>query len=60
MLRRLVGDDAFFGGVRRFYDDNRFQKAGTDGLRLAFEAETGGRCRDSSIVGFATDPISLR
>ncbi len=39
MLRRLVGDDAFFKGIRRFYDENRFQKAGTDGLRLAFEAE---------------------
>ena len=41
MLRRLVGDEAFFNGLRRFYDENRFQKAGTDGLRQAFEAETG-------------------
>jgi hypothetical protein len=41
MLRRLVGDEPFFRGLRRFYDENRFQKAGTDGLRLAFEAETG-------------------
>ena len=41
MLRRLVGDEAFFKGLRRFYDENRFQKAGTDGLRQAFEAETG-------------------
>ena len=36
-----VGDEAFFNGLRRFYDENRFQKAGTDGLRQAFEAETG-------------------
>ena len=41
MLRRLVGDDAFFRGLRRFYDSYRFQKAGTDELREVFEAESG-------------------
>jgi aminopeptidase N len=41
MLRRLVGDDAFFRGVKRFYEAWRFRKAGTDDLRLAFEAEAG-------------------
>ena len=41
MLRRLVGDDAFFRGLRRFYDRYRFQKAGTDELREVFEAESG-------------------
>jgi aminopeptidase N len=41
MLRRLVGDDVFFRALRRFYDENRFQKAGTDELRLVFEAEAG-------------------
>jgi hypothetical protein len=41
MLRRLVGDDAFFGGVRRFYRDYRFRKAGTDDFRKAMEAEAG-------------------
>jgi aminopeptidase N len=41
MLRRLVGDDAFFRGVRRFYSASRFRKVGTDDLRKAFEAETG-------------------
>jgi hypothetical protein len=40
MLRQLIGDDAFFAGLRRFYRDHRFQKAGTDDLRAAFEAET--------------------
>ena len=40
MLRRLIGDDAFFRGLRRFYAASRFQKAGTDDLRLAMEAET--------------------
>jgi hypothetical protein len=41
MLRRLVGDDAFFGGVRRFYREFRFRKAGTDDFRQAMEAEAG-------------------
>jgi hypothetical protein len=41
MLRRLVGDDAFFRGVRHFYSASRFRKVGTDDLRKAFEAETG-------------------
>jgi hypothetical protein len=40
MLRRLIGDDAFFAGLRRFYQQWRFQKAGTDGLQLAFEIES--------------------
>lgn len=42
MLRTLVGDEAFFRGLRRFYDAHRFGKAGTDDLRRALEAETGG------------------
>jgi hypothetical protein len=41
MLRRLVGDDAFFFGVRRFYSEWRFKKAGTDDFRVAMEAATG-------------------
>jgi aminopeptidase N len=40
MLRRLIGDEAFTGGLRRFYRDWRFKKAGTDDLRRAFEAES--------------------
>jgi hypothetical protein len=40
MLRRLMGDQAFFAGIRRFYAANRFQKAGTDDFRAAMEAET--------------------
>ena len=38
MLRRLVGDEAFFNGLRQFYAANRFKKAGTDDLRKAMEA----------------------
>jgi aminopeptidase N len=41
MLRRLLGDDAFFRGLRRFYFEWRFRKAGSDDLRRAFEAESG-------------------
>ena len=40
MLRRLVGDEAFFGAIRRFYTAWRFKKAGTEDLKAAFEAET--------------------
>ena len=40
MLRRLVGDEPFFNALRRFYYDQKFEKAGTDDLQRAFEAET--------------------
>jgi hypothetical protein len=42
MLRRLIGDEAFFGALRRFYTEFRFRKAGTDDFRRAIEQETGG------------------
>jgi aminopeptidase N len=41
MLRRMLGDDAFFAGIRRFYGDWRFRKAGTDDFRQAMEAASG-------------------
>jgi hypothetical protein len=41
MLRRLIGDEAFFRGIRRFYRTWRYHKAGTEDLRRAFEAESG-------------------
>lgn len=41
MLRRLVGDEDFFRGLRRFYRASRFRKAGTEDFRAAMEAETG-------------------
>jgi hypothetical protein len=41
MLRRLVGDDPFFWGMRRFYSEWRFKKAGTDDFRAAMEATSG-------------------
>ncbi len=41
MLRRLVGDDAFFSGVREFYGEWKFRKAGTDDFRAAMEKASG-------------------
>jgi peptidase M1-like protein len=41
MLRRLLGDETFFRGVRLFYEDQRFQKAGTDDLERAMETASG-------------------
>lgn len=41
MLRRMMGDDAFFRGLRRFYMESRFSKVGTDDVKKAFEAEYG-------------------
>jgi hypothetical protein len=41
MLRRLVGDEAFFRGLRRFYRESRFRKAGTEDFRAAMELESG-------------------
>ncbi len=41
MLRRLVGDEAFFRGLQRYYAENRYQKAGTEDLQRAMEAESG-------------------
>jgi hypothetical protein len=37
MLRRLLGDDAFFRGLRAFYGEWQFRKAGTDDFRVAME-----------------------
>jgi hypothetical protein len=41
MLRRLVGDDAFFRGIRMFYAEWQFRKAGTDDFRVAMEKASG-------------------
>jgi aminopeptidase N len=41
MLRAIVGDDAFFRGVRDFQHRFLFSKAGTDDLRESLEAASG-------------------
>jgi hypothetical protein len=43
MLRRLVGDEAFFTGLRAFYAEHRYRKAGTGDLQKAMEAASGRR-----------------
>jgi hypothetical protein len=40
MLRRMVGDEVFFPGLQRFYATWRFQKAGTEDVKAAFETES--------------------
>jgi aminopeptidase N len=40
MLRRLIGDKAFFDGLKAFYREHRFGTAGTDDLARAFQAGT--------------------
>jgi hypothetical protein len=61
MLRRLIGDTAFHRGLRQFYLENRFRKAGTDDVRRAFEAASGedlGRFFEGWI--FAADLPTVR
>ena len=41
MLRLLLGDEAFFRGIRTFYREFQFRAAGTDDVRRVFEAEAG-------------------
>jgi predicted metalloprotease with PDZ domain len=41
MLRRLIGDEAFFTGLRDFYSTWRYRKAGTDDFRAAMEKAAG-------------------
>jgi aminopeptidase N len=43
MLRRLVGDSAFFRGVRQYYAEHRHGTAVTDDFRRAVEATSGQR-----------------
>ena len=41
MLRKQVGDDAFFASLKLYLDKNRFKNAEIHDLRLAFEEVTG-------------------
>ena len=41
MLRRLLGDETFFRGIKLFYEDQRYQKAGTEDLERAMETASG-------------------
>lgn len=47
MLRRMLGDEAFFEGLRTYYRAFRFRKAGTEDLRRILESGAG-----RSLAGF--------
>jgi aminopeptidase N len=46
MLRSLLGDDAFFRGVRSYYNDHKNSTASTEDLRAALEKSSGQNLRD--------------
>ena len=63
MLRRMIGEEAFLRGLRRFYNQWRYKKAGTDDLRAALEAESGRpltRFFDRWILGSVLPQIRVR
>ena len=41
MLRRQLGDEVFYRGLRRFYADNRFRRASYQDIERAFAAVSG-------------------
>jgi len=41
MLRAEIGESAFMGGIRRFWQDHKFKDAGWADLRRSFEASSG-------------------
>ena len=51
MLRRLVGDRPFYDGIRRFYAEWRFKKAGSDDFRQVMEKATAAISGASSRRG---------
>ena len=62
MLRRLMGDEAFFAGLRDFYATWRYQKAGTDDFRVSMEKAGGqplDRFFDRWIYGSAIPTVQL-
>ena len=62
MLRGLVGDDAFFRGLQRFYRASRFRSAGTVDFQVAMEAEAGrplDRFLDRWIYGSALPRLNF-
>lgn len=43
MLRDMIGPEAFYAGLRSFWDMHRFDTAGWQDLRIAFETSAGER-----------------
>lgn len=46
MLRKQLGDEAFFKGVRSYYNDHREANATTEDLRSALEKSSGKNLKD--------------
>lgn len=46
MLRKRVGDEAFFKGLRNYYNDHRDANATTEDLRQALEQSSGKNLKD--------------
>ncbi|MBS1817491.1 MAG: hypothetical protein JSU08_06160 [Acidobacteria bacterium] len=62
MLRQLVGDEAFFRGLRQFYLGSRFRKVGTEDFRLAMEQASDrklGRFFERWIFGTALPQLTF-
>jgi hypothetical protein len=62
MLRRMLGEEVFFKAIRRFYAAHRYDKAGTNDLQDAMEAESGrtlGRFFDRWILGQDLPSLSV-
>jgi len=62
MLRRLVGDEMFFAGIRSFYQEWKFKKAGTDDFRKAMEKVSGRdlqRFFDTWVYGFSVPHVKF-
>ncbi len=62
MLRRLVGDEAFFSGVRSFFADWKYKKAGTEDLITSMENASGrdlSRFFDHWVFGAALPEVTF-
>jgi hypothetical protein len=62
MLRHMIGDDAFFAGIRSFYEQWKFKKAGTDDFRQVMEEASGrdlNRFFDAWIYGSSTPRVKF-
>ncbi len=63
MLRRLLGDEVFFNGIRTYYRQFEYRKAGSEDLRKALEAASGRRLErffERWVYGQDTPRVALR
>ena len=62
MLRRLLGDEQFFAGIRQFFQEWKFRKAGTDDFRSAMEKASGRNLEEffeAWIYGYAVPTLKF-